>query len=126
MNSIEPKGFEVKHLKKGKTRTIAKEIRNFILRNVPQASSGGNTTFQNPQEWQNKGEKYGIHSDLVVIHDGGDMAAFCNSDYGQYGKMEKLANFLNEKGFFIEECTSWYSAVYPLDINSYRLLWCVK
>lgn len=75
---------------------------------------GGGGRFYSPQEWQDRGEQYGVRSVLVITHDGGDHAAAMNMDYGAYALMEELADRLQNHGLYLEQCTSWYSAVYPI------------
>lgn len=74
---------------------------------------GGGGRFYSPQEWADRGEIYGLGSVLVIAHDGGDHAVALNIDYGAYNLMEELAGRLRAKSLYVEQCTSWYSAVYP-------------
>ena len=75
---------------------------------------GGGGRFYSPQEWEDRGEEYGRRSLLVITHDGGDHAPAMNIDYGAYSLYEELSDRLRTQGLFIEQCTSWYSAVYPI------------
>ena len=59
-----------------------------------------------------RNEKYGLDAVLILVHDGGDLARFCNYDYECYRAIERLAAALGKAGYFIENCTGWYSAVY--------------
>lgn len=74
---------------------------------------GGGGKFYSPEEWQDRGEEYGLRSVLVITHDGGDHAPAFNIDYGAYAFQEELASRLRAHGLYVEQCTSWYSAVYP-------------
>jgi hypothetical protein len=76
--------------------------------------TGGCTTFYTPEEWKARGEEYGTEGLFVIVHDGGDVAPVCNFDYEQYGLMEEGRVALARAGAFVEQCTSWYSAVYAL------------
>jgi hypothetical protein len=74
--------------------------------------TGGCKAFYSPAEWLERGEQYGLKSLLVVVHDGGCLAPICNMDYGNYVLHDSLQAKLHAAGFFLEGCTSWYSAVY--------------
>lgn len=76
------------------------------------ASGGGCRAFYTPEEWIDRGESYGKESKLIVCHDGGDLAKFCNFDYQQYKAIDRMEKALAEIGYYVEQCTSWYSAVY--------------
>lgn len=76
--------------------------------------TGGCTTFYTPEEWKARGEDYGTESLFVVVHDGGDVAAVCNYDYGDYALIEEGSKALAKAGAFVENCTGWYSAVYAI------------
>jgi len=80
----------------------------------PHAYGGGCRAFYSPEEWHDRGERYGCESVLVLCHDGGDLARFCNYDYQDYDAVEKMSDALKGLGFYVESCTSWYSAVYPI------------
>lgn len=75
---------------------------------------GGGGKFYSPQQWRDRGEDYGTDSLLVITHDGGDHAGAFNIDYEQYQLIEQLRDRLVPLGVFSEQCTSWYSAVYPI------------
>lgn len=68
-----------------------------------------------PEDWRARGEAYGNTADLVLVHDGGPMAPYCNWDYEDVASTEEFREFLEAQGYFCESCTSWYSAVYPLN-----------
>jgi len=73
---------------------------------------GGGGRFYSPQEWRERGEIYGTGSLLVITHDGGAHSAAFNPDYEDYALMEELRLRLQEVDLYVEQCTSWYSAVY--------------
>lgn len=77
-----------------------------------EAFGGGCRAFFTPDEWKARKEKYGLESQLVLVHDGGDLARFCSYDYQDYDAVECLSKALEKAGYFIEQCTTWYSAVY--------------
>lgn len=74
--------------------------------------TGGCKAFYSPAQWEERGEEYGRGALLIVCHDGGDLAPFFNHDYQCYASMEKMRKALERVGCFVEQCTSWYSAVY--------------
>jgi hypothetical protein len=75
---------------------------------------GGCKPFYTPEEWRERGEEYGLESELIVVHDGGDLVCYFNYDYGAYKSVEKMEEALEELGMFAEPCTSWYSAIYHM------------
>lgn len=74
--------------------------------------SGGCKVFYSPEEWRKRGEKYGLTSELVIVHDGGDHAAAFSYDHEQYKVIDALRERLLPLGLYAEQCTSWYSAIY--------------
>lgn len=94
-------------------RIAAKAILDF-LEEKDLTYHGGGGRFYSPREWEERGEEYGRRSLLIITHDGGDHAVALNIDYGAYALMEQLAERLRAHGFYVEQCTSWYSAVYPI------------
>lgn len=77
-----------------------------------EAFGGGCRAFWTPEEWQARKEQYGTNSKLVLVHDGGDLARFCSYDYQDYDAVERLNQALEKAGYYFEQCTTWYSAVY--------------
>ena len=77
--------------------------------------TGGCRAFYTPQEWRDRGEKYGLNSILIVVYDGGDVGAFftMDKDYPQYKRTNEMTKALDEAGpYHSEECHCWYSAIY--------------
>lgn len=91
---------------------VAEIIRTFMRQQSPTFNGGGAQTFYDPELWKERGETYGLESVLIVVHDGGDLAPYCNHDYQNYAAMERLSRRLAKSGLHIEQCTCWYSAVY--------------
>lgn len=89
----------------------AEGIHQFLVEN-DLTSHGGGGRFYSPQEWKDRDEAHGTESLLVITHDGGSHAAAFNSDYERYELMDELREKMEEIGVYIEQCTSWYSAVY--------------
>ncbi len=84
-----------------------------VMRAASPESGGGCRAFYTPEEWAARGEEYGARSVLVVCHDGGDLAPFFNWDYGDAESVERMRQELEKEGLYAEQCTSWYSAIYP-------------
>ena len=76
--------------------------------------TGGCRAFWTPEEWAARGEEYGRKSVVVVVHDGGDVGNFFSFDREQYKLVEEMNDALGEIGLFAEQCTCWYSAIYPI------------
>jgi len=95
---------------------VAKIIRTFMRRNCPfpQRCWDGSTCFYSPAEWRERGELYGLESVLIVTHDGGDLARFCDWSRQDYRAMERLSKRLAAAKVYMEQCTCWYSAIYHL------------
>lgn len=79
----------------------------------------GSNRFYTPQQWRDRGEEYGRNSVLVITYDGGDHRRFFNMDAcyrtgraSDYDSWEEMQEVLREAGFYFEECTCWYAAVY--------------
>ena len=94
-------------------KRVAKIIQTFITKHCPEEPLEAGT-FCDPADWRARGELYGLDSVLIVVHDGGALAPFCNHDYLNHKAMHRLAKRLAKAKFYIEQCTCWYSAVYKL------------
>ena len=90
-------------------RKAAAIIKKYI--NDAQLQTGGCKTFYSPKEWQERGEKYGTGSELVVVYDGGDLYSVMSGEFGYEGE-EEIGRRLEEIGVYLEPCTSWCAAVY--------------
>lgn len=93
-------------------RKAAETIRGFLADN-DMANHGGGGRFYSTQQWRDRGESYGINSELIITHDGGDHAPAFNLDYG-HAPSSQLNQLLAAHGVYVEACTNWYSAVYPI------------
>ena len=98
----------------GEKGRVAAEVILELLEEKDLTYHGGGGRFYSPREWEDRGEEYGRRSALIITHDGGDHAVALNIDYGAYNVMEELAERLRAHGMYLEQCTSWYSAVYPI------------
>jgi hypothetical protein len=78
--------------------------------------TGGCTAFYSPAKWKEREEQYGLDGVLIVVHDGGNHKAAFSMDAcyggGSYEPMESMQRELEAAGFYYEECTGWYGAVY--------------
>ena len=104
------KDFDTSHLS-GDAIKIANVIKLIMGEG---ASGGGCKAFYTPKQWAERGESYGQQSALIVVHDGGDLAPYCNYNYECYRLIEKMDAALKEIGYYLESCTCWYSAVYKI------------
>jgi len=89
------------------------EMMAFIRRR--KITTGGCRAFYSPREWAARNEKYGLDAVLIVVHDGGGLAPACNLDYQDYQLHDALQKQLAEAGFYLEGCTTWYSAIYKTE-----------
>lgn len=71
-------------------------------------------SFYSPKEWKARGERYGLQSELIVVHDGGDLASFFNPDYGSWKLQSAMNEALEKVGYYAEPCTTWYTAIYKM------------
>lgn len=76
--------------------------------------TGGCKTFYSPEEWIARGEEYGRESELVIVHDGGEVAKYFNLDYECYDLEQRMQKELAAHGLYAEPCTSWYTAIYKI------------
>lgn len=89
--------------------------------------TNGCETFYSPIEWRRQGESYGSTSHLVIVYDGSPLKRVFSMDacyeYGcatgklgpeVYALYEAMQERLREAGFFFEECTRWFGAVYSI------------
>ena len=77
--------------------------------------TGGSRVFYSPQEWRDRGEQYGTNSELVIVYDGSDVGRLFSLDKdmtADYVNLNAMSETLHSVGFFAEECTCWYAALY--------------
>lgn len=70
--------------------------------------------FWSPQEWKARGEEYGRSASLIVTHDGGPYAGSFNPNYGDRRAYQGMADALGAVGYYAQQCTGWYTAIYPI------------
>jgi hypothetical protein len=62
--------------------------------------------------------EYGKGALLILQHYRGDpLYPYVNYDGLQYGKIEQLSDALSAAGFWVEDCTGWYSGVYEKEVS---------
>lgn len=83
-----------------------------ILKGNGTSESGGCKIFYSPKEWKNRGELYGLKSELIVVYDGGDLYHFLSYSSEAYKAQELMFKALENVGVYAEPCTCWYSAIY--------------
>jgi len=76
--------------------------------------TGGCTTFYSPEQWRERKEDYGTHSELIICHDGGSVGDYFSYDNYNYELINKMSEALEAVGLYTEQCTSWYSALYKI------------
>lgn len=74
--------------------------------------TGGCHAFYSPAQWIARGEEYGTDALLILVHDGGDLAPYCNYAHEDRDAMRALKDALRVHDLYVEPCTGWYSAVY--------------
>lgn len=112
----------------------AHEVIVTYLRELNRTNTGGCTAFYSPEAWRERGEEYGLRSVLrsvlVVVYDGGELRPVFSLDaaydhdcrtfrergdqYRPYEMHEAMQKRLHDVGLYVEECTGWYAAVYPV------------
>lgn len=113
--------FALTHLPVGLPRQIARAVVEAVWSVVGrQPTGGGCRAFCTTAEWIKRGEEHGHESLLILVHDGGDLARCCNHAYGDAAAIDALRAAIEKLGLVIENCTSWYSAVYPIDNEAPR------
>lgn len=78
------------------------------------ADPGGCKTFYSPQEWRDRGEEYGLRSELVVVYDGGGPRSFFEYQGLNSHLIDEMHKALEAVGLYHERCTCWYGAIYEL------------
>jgi hypothetical protein len=82
------------------------------LKKKKMTNTGGCRAFYTPEEWKERGEQYGLNAELIVVHDGGDLAPFFNWDYEMRQLSDSMDKALEKAGYYAEQCTCWYAAIY--------------
>lgn len=93
----------------------AYEVIMRLLKEHRATETGGCTTFYEPKFWtEERGENYGHGSVLIVVYDGGAVGPYfsLDNDYPKYHRYECMRKALADAGFYFDECTCWYAAVY--------------
>lgn len=93
-------------------RILTLDIRQW-LRTRGDAHTGGCRAFWAPAEFRAH-ERTPVNERvvLVIMHDGGGLASYCNPAYEQYDDCHALEEFLSVRGYWIEQQSSWYSYIF--------------
>lgn len=89
-------------------KSLARELRDKLKRYK-------GWSMHHPKEWNGQ---YGRDSELVVYYEGSDAAQYFSMDFcydhgiEQYKPYEQMISWLNERGYYFEECTRQYCAIY--------------
>jgi hypothetical protein len=68
----------------------------------------GSKVFYSPKEWADRGESFGLNSELIIQYDGSPDVRFLAA------LSHDVAGALLMHGLYVESCTGWYSAVYKI------------
>ena len=77
--------------------------------------TGGCYTFYTIEQWAKRKEKYGLDSELIIVHDGGEFSNLCSYDRCDYKLIDAFSKELEKIGYWVEQCTCWYSALYKIE-----------
>tara|TARA_B100000424_G_scaffold199881_1_gene156999 strand:+ start:2840 stop:3196 length:357 start_codon:yes stop_codon:yes gene_type:complete len=91
---------------------------NQLIEDIAGQYSGDNVETPityTPAQWKARGEQYGLKSECIIIHDGGEYGPFFDLDCGHYEAHDFMQNELSKHGLYFETCTTWYSAIYKND-----------
>ncbi len=113
--SLREKDFRTDHLDAEQKR-IADTLLALL---EPDETCGGCRAFYTPAEWTTRKEEYGTDGVLIICHDGGALSRFCAYDHEDYNAVEKCRVALEAIGYWIEQCTGWYSAIYKLKARAH-------
>jgi hypothetical protein len=81
-----------------------------ILARTGLVFTGGCRAFRGPGEWHSSGHGSGKGSELVIVHDGGDLGiVFGQMSVAEYGEIQEA---LRKHGMFVEGINAAVSAVY--------------
>ena len=103
-----------------KAAAAAVVVRSFLEKREA-TYTGGCRAFYSPREWAARCEQYGLNSVLVICHDGGSVGQFFSYDQEDYDAIEAMSEELRQHGLYAEQCTTWYSALYPCVPQAPRL-----
>ncbi len=92
-------------------RKTAESIRAFAIKNGLTAT-GGTRIFYSPREWQDRGERYGLTSLLIICYEGTEIKRAFSHDAEDYRMIERLSKQLIKLDVFTEECTATYSSLH--------------
>lgn len=80
--------------------------------------------FYSAAAWKDRGESFGTESALVVVHESAPAGPLLSMDkaywrarpgFDCYEGYEALQERLRTVGLYLQDCTVWYSAIYPIE-----------
>lgn len=93
-------------------REAAEIILQLATKTLTHRPHGGQRAFYSPQEWDRRGESYGLNSILIVSFDASDLSLFFAYEEEQYSLIAQMDAALAASKFWAEQCTLWYAAIY--------------
>jgi hypothetical protein len=88
----------------------AEALRDYCIKH--KLTYAGSRVFYTPDQWKQRGEKYGTDSLLVCVYDGAECRRALALSGEDYRHVDAFAAILNDIDVFAEECTGWYAAIY--------------
>jgi len=94
---------------------IKKFITDFATKHY---GSAKDIDFYTPQEWADRGEQYGVNSEMVIVFEGNPLYHTLNmldvmGDFGpNISRYDLFTEQLAELGFYIELGHSWNAGIY--------------
>lgn len=79
------------------------------------AGTCGCRAFYSPQEWQERGEKFGHDSLLILVYDSDHIGRYMDPSQGENDLFSRFIDNVEQHGFVFQACTSDYSAIYELE-----------
>ena len=101
--------------------TLVQTVSDFLHdEGVDWDPDGDPILYFDPKEWEERGELYGLESELIMAYDGNIMFYIMNPGYSAnptnaYEMHDRFVDKLHAVGFWVEPCTHWYAAFYPVD-----------
>lgn len=76
--------------------------------------TGGCRAFYSPTQWAARGETFGQGAELVVVHDGSELARYFSYDREDYDAIERMSDRLEPLGLYAESLTAWATGLYAV------------
>lgn len=85
-------------------------IRDYLAEHDCLDDSGA-VGFRTPQQWEAKGEEPLPDAELIILHDGGNVAAAFDTARGDRELKNGLRERLSGQGAVLVQCMSWFSTI---------------